>query len=190
MTDDVGGTTQDLLALKQPHPAEAGIPAEDTDEAARRFGNHCLRRGLYIAGGTFITALCCAAAAGDDALDKLPDARMFAILGITAAMLTGAALVIVGGVDRLLRPGRAMGRKMILDRIADANRIERIEHAIDAIAEHMPESQAIQHWRGFGAAARQVLSETGTDGPPAKPEPRVRPLHLGLVPRDRQSRED
>jgi len=175
MPDDLGGDTQELYDLNLPHPAERGIPEPDLDRAARKFGDRCFRWGLCLGGGAFMAALAVAAAVGDHFLEQHPDGRLFIGLGIVAAVGTATALVAVGGFDRIIRPLRAMDRQQAL-------RVDRIEEAIDRIAEHLPENQKIHNWRGFGAAARQGLAEqTGTDGPTSTG--RGRPPYLGLVRR-------
>lgn len=185
VTDHLGETTEDLRDLHQPHPAEHGIRTEDTDAVARRFGNRCFRAGLYIAGGTFTAALVVTAACGDNVLDNYPGARLFCSLAIIAAIATGGALIVIGGVDRLIRPIRAMDRQMILGGIDARKRIGRIEHAMDLVAEGMPANNDLHNWRGYTSAIREgFVQQTGTDGPATPGGSQGRRSYLGLVPRD------
>lgn len=58
-------------------------------------------------------------------------------------------------------------------------RLNNLEEAMGAVAEHLPDALQTEHWRGFNAAVRQGLTDqrTGTDGPN-----RRRPPTIGLVP--------
>jgi hypothetical protein len=59
-------------------------------------------------------------------------------------------------------------------------RLDEVEKAVAAVAEHLPEALNLANWRGFNAAVREGFTEqTGTDS-----HPRRRPPHIGLVPRE------
>lgn len=62
---------------------------------------------------------------------------------------------------------------------AAATRLDQLECAMGAVAEHLPDALLSQHWRGFNAAVREGLTLTGAEG-----QKKRRPPHIGLVAPD------
>jgi hypothetical protein len=205
--DTLGGNTDDLhrlgrLPLTETPTTDPGI--QDRERLVNRYGRRCC-----IAGASLILGpLPCAAytAVVNPSLHEWPDGLLIlAISALTACMTAGGVLMSVGAIEFLTRYVRTLSRKALagqqkrgqmidgltrmvedlgphLARISSQqDELARIGHAIDLIAEHLPEDQQLRHWRGFSAAVKQGFAEhTGTEGS-GIPAPRIRPAHLGIV---------
>jgi hypothetical protein len=105
--DQPGHTTEDLQHIRQPltHPTD-----HDHEEIrARRFGRRMLVAG--IASGICSYMACLAAAIiSDQRMFTSREAQLFAILGVMTLLVGSVSLIIVGGLERLMRPVRARQR--------------------------------------------------------------------------------
>lgn len=157
------------------------------DRAAERLSRRCFRSGWIVFATGVIGILTCWIIAGTD-IEADADARLLCGITLAALLALGATLIGVGATGVLIRPMRDTTWRLLDDeqenRQENRQRIDRIENAIDVIAGHMPEHQALHNWKGFGEAALKGLAQqTGTEGQTANT--RIRPSHLGLAPNPR-----
>ncbi|BAL87169.1 hypothetical protein AMIS_19490 [Actinoplanes missouriensis 431] len=102
---DLEGTTRDLRDLGVPHPAEKGLPKADTEDQARAYGATQRRRGTVILVGTVIVTLGGAVLAEEYTWDS-GAAQMLATLAILSITVYAGCLIVLGGIEKMLRPVR------------------------------------------------------------------------------------
>lgn len=177
MTNDLGGNTEDLNDLGHPHPTDR--TTEDTlRQAGRRHGSI----GLAIISLGVVGLLVCLIVSRSSINDPANE-----VLAITSGMIctaTGAMFVGAFFAERGARYTRTLLRQVLSRADENDKRTGRIEHALDLIAEALPENNEVHRWRGFNDAVRDGFArQTGTDGAPQ----RVRSPHLGIVKRENNS---
>jgi hypothetical protein len=110
--DDLGGNTEDLLALHRVLPAETTTHPGDREHRVRRFGRVNYVTGVTL-GVAFMMFSLALALVTDHGAFTDPTARLFATLSFVAIMLVATALVLLGGLERLNRPQRSATRQVL-----------------------------------------------------------------------------
>jgi hypothetical protein len=112
VNDHTGGTTRDILALGEPHPAEHGHAPDEREDTTRRFGRRCFITGLSVITAAVFGAFALVIATEGPTLIN-PVAEMFGILTLITLIAAGVSLIVVGGVERLQRAQRASSRRTL-----------------------------------------------------------------------------
>ncbi len=118
--NDISGRTEDLLALHQPHPAEQAIPIDEREDHTRHFGKVCLGGGLTIGILNIVGSLSATIATESRLVPKTPAGAMLSTVAFVAITAIAAALIVIGGIERLNRPHRSAVRQAL----AGCSRVE------------------------------------------------------------------
>jgi len=110
-----GEETEDL---RRRTPIADNLDPPETE--VRRFGRRSLTAGLIIAPGTYVLCLVAAVLSGNKMWTETKG-QLFSVLGLITLFTAAAALILIGGVERLQRPLRARQKQGVLD--IDRNRI-------------------------------------------------------------------
>jgi hypothetical protein len=110
---ETGDNTRDLR--HRLHPGGADRAERNT----RRFGFICLTAGITLPLLTFVAGLASAVATDNNAFQD-EAARLFAVLAMVATIGLGCMLVVIGGVERLIRGMRdgIERNRILVERVA------------------------------------------------------------------------
>ena len=203
------GVATEELSRHQPRPAP---PSPERGDRLRRTARRCYLAGAAILIVTF-TATQVVAVVAEKSLFTSAGGQLFAVLGFVALMMLGTTMIIVGvlytisgqafadvernrrRIEQVAGEVHDLGVSMRgqfnatypMSRLAAGMpaRLDRLETAMAAIAEHLPDAMLREHWRGFNEGIREDITgrRTGTDD-----SQRRRPQHLGLVEPRRNER--
>jgi hypothetical protein len=146
--------------------------ATTTEINTQREGRLMLAAGVTLAGLTFVTALAC----------RFITKQLFPYEITNLLYFTAAVFTVCGLYERADRRRRAGLRYAIEAQQENVRVLQHVGMLLGQIAEHLPIEYDKRYWKGYGAAARDGLADTGTDGPtrhlsavaPVSPGPRSR----------------
>lgn len=190
-----GETTEELLRRGAALPIEttpdapAAATMSDQEKLVQRYGHRCAAAGLCMIVAP-VGVVAWVASTDPDMPNWAPGSTILSVAALGACMVTGGVFLAAGLIERLLRYSRTQARRAIAgqvqvakdhaeERAALQETLDSMGHAIDMIAEVLPEHDQIVHWRGFNNAVREGFAKsTGTDGPPTRGGLRGRNVRL------------
>ncbi len=132
-----GDDTRDLRTLHEPHPAETGLPADDTETGIRRWSNRLFWTGLAILALEYVGSLAIAVIAENGGGLNDPDAQMFGTLAAIGLVAAALGFILLAGLERLGRQSRALMRRAVVRAETNAGIGEANAKQISELAEQV-----------------------------------------------------
>lgn len=155
-------TTLDMIGTDDPLPGEDNTPhpgLPGRERRVRQCGSWARAAGITLLTGTPLV------------VTTIPEhqvshvALLVSSTLIGAGLATGGALLGAGMVEKMTQYGRAQGRRAILRQQRNQEQLEAIGHAIDQIADQLPDALQKAHWGGYRAAVTEEVATGGGYAP-------------------------